>query len=61
MMYSGHSNTLPCFKGGERGMQELIERFNPRIDDEDGTLNIFTQNLINKALNDYRTRWYDKY
>ncbi len=61
MMYSGHGNTLPCFQAGDKCIEELYARFNPKIDDDDGALNVFTQELINTALNNYRTHWYDKF
>jgi len=44
MMYSGQRQTLPCFKAGDRVIQELENRLNPlKGQDDDGKLNIFIQ------------------
>jgi hypothetical protein len=48
MMYVGHGSALPCFKAGDKCIDSLYNRFNPKIEDkDDGAINIFTQNLIN--------------
>ncbi len=39
MMFSGHGDTLPCFQKGEEAIQQLEERFNPRVQEKD--LNVF--------------------
>ncbi len=42
MMYSSCGDLLSCFKGGENCINELENRFNPKVND-DGELNIFVQ------------------
>ena len=61
MMYTSHGEELPCFEGGERCVEELELRFNPERVRDIGDLNIYIQNMINESLDNYRTRWYDKF
>jgi len=60
MMYTGHGTTLPCLKKGEIAIRELESRFNPRVV-SDAELFVFTQNLINASLDNWRAKWYDKF
>lgn len=60
MMYSGHGTTLPCFKRGQQCITDLEKRLNPRAK-TDAELYVFTQNLINESLDNWRARWYDKF
>ncbi|CAD8065540.1 unnamed protein product [Paramecium sonneborni] len=60
MMYTGHGTTLPCFSKGELALKELEDRFNPRTT-SDAELFVFVQELINKSLDNWRARWYDKF
>ncbi|CAD8090552.1 unnamed protein product [Paramecium primaurelia] len=60
MMYSGHGYTLPCFSKGESAIHELESRFNPACSN-DGEISVFTQNLINQSLDNWRAKWYDKF
>ena len=50
-MYSGHGQSLPCFKTGEKSIIDLEERFNPPMKDVDGELNIFTQKFVFSIFN----------
>ena len=43
MMYSGHGQSLPCFKDGEKCIEDLEKRFNPDKNEKNEELNIFTQ------------------
>ncbi|CAD8169336.1 unnamed protein product [Paramecium octaurelia] len=60
MMYSGHGYTLPCFSKGESAIHDLESRFNPPCSN-DGEISVFTQNLINQSLDNWRAKWYDKF
>ncbi|CAD8156732.1 unnamed protein product [Paramecium pentaurelia] len=60
MMYTGHGTTLPCFAKGELALKELEDRFNPRVA-SDAELFVYVQGLINKSLDNWRARWYDKF
>ncbi|CAK62421.1 unnamed protein product (macronuclear) [Paramecium tetraurelia] len=60
MMYTGHGTTLPCFQKGEVALKELENRFNPRVA-SDAELFVYVQGLINKSLDNWRARWYDKF
>ncbi|CAD8090047.1 unnamed protein product [Paramecium primaurelia] len=60
MMYSGHGYTLPCFSKGEIAIHDLESRFNPPCSN-DGEISVFTQNLINQSLDNWRAKWYDKF
>jgi len=63
MMYSSHGENLPCFKGGERAIIELEERFSPPGVSLNNDHEIFTycQHLINQSLDNWRAKCYDKY
>ncbi|CAD8062202.1 unnamed protein product [Paramecium sonneborni] len=60
MMFTGHGTTLPCFQKGEVALKELENRFNPRVA-SDAELYVYVQELINKSLDNWRARWYDKF
>ncbi|CAK4646296.1 hypothetical protein LEN26_016956 [Aphanomyces euteiches] len=59
MMVAGNED-LPCFQGDPRGtVDRLAERFRPDLsvpECED-----FVHQLIDASLDNWRTRWYDKY
>ncbi|EGR34783.1 phosphatidylinositol 4-kinase, putative [Ichthyophthirius multifiliis] len=61
MMYEGEGSNMQCFQKGETCIQELYQRFNPQGISNDGDLNVFCNNLINQSLDNWRTKWYDKY
>ncbi|CAD8050668.1 unnamed protein product [Paramecium sonneborni] len=60
MMYTGHGTTLPCFQKGDQAIKELYARFNPKVK-SDAELYVHVQSLINKSLDNWRARWYDKF
>ncbi|CAD8043480.1 unnamed protein product [Paramecium primaurelia] len=60
MMYTGHGTTLPCFSKGEQTLKELQLRFNPKVQSS-AELYVHVQELIDKSLDNWRARWYDKF
>jgi hypothetical protein len=61
MMYSSSGATMPCFEKGESAIKELELRFNPPDIVNDPQLSQHCQQLINLSLDNWRTRWYDKW
>ncbi|CAD8153192.1 unnamed protein product [Paramecium octaurelia] len=59
MMYSGHKNSMPCFKRGDKSITQLEERF--YLQEENQRLNVICQNIINSSIDNWRAKWYDKY
>ncbi|CAD8052440.1 unnamed protein product [Paramecium sonneborni] len=60
MMYTGHGTTLPCFSKGEQTLKELQLRFNPKVQSQ-AELYVHVQELIDKSLDNWRAKWYDKF
>ncbi|CCI40885.1 unnamed protein product [Albugo candida] len=59
MMLSGNEH-LPCFAGDPKGTMERFEsRFQPQLDIN--ACEDFVHDLIDASLNNWRTKWYDKY
>lgn len=59
MMLAGNRD-LPCFVGGQAAvLNGLHDRFKP--DASRQTCVRFVNDLIDKSMNNWRTRWYDKY
>ena len=59
MMLVGNAD-LPCFSGGKRAVIEgLKERFKPGA--RTSECQVFVNQLIDRSINNWRTRWYDKY
>lgn len=61
MMYSSHGSAMPCFEKGEQTIKDLEERFNPTNITNDLQLSEHCQRLINLSLDNWATRWYDKW
>lgn len=61
MMYSSSGATMPCFEKGELAIKDLESRFNPPEIMNDLLLSEHCQKLINLSLDNWRTRWYDKW
>lgn len=60
LMYSSYGSTMPCFTRGNEAIQVLEERFNPP-GETDAQVSAFCQNLVNCSLDNWRSRWYDKW
>uniref|UniRef100_K3XAX2 1-phosphatidylinositol 4-kinase n=1 Tax=Globisporangium ultimum (strain ATCC 200006 / CBS 805.95 / DAOM BR144) TaxID=431595 RepID=K3XAX2_GLOUD len=59
MMFVGNAD-LPCFAGGKRTVIEgLRARLKPG--ERTSTCQVFVNQLIDQSINNWRTRWYDKY
>ncbi|KAG3157573.1 hypothetical protein PI124_g10596 [Phytophthora idaei] len=59
MMFVGNAD-LPCFAGGKRAVIEgLRARLKPGA--RTSTCQVFVNQLIDQSINNWRTRWYDKY
>ncbi|KAJ0398832.1 hypothetical protein P43SY_004963 [Pythium insidiosum] len=59
MMLVGNAD-LPCFAGGKRAVVEgLRERLKPGA--RTSECQTFVNHLIDRSINNWRTRWYDKY
>lgn len=59
MMLVGNSD-LPCFAGGKKAVIEgLRARLKPGA--RTSTCQVFVNQLIDQSINNWRTRWYDKY
>lgn len=59
MMLNGNEH-LPCFAGDARGtVERLAERFQPDLDIN--SCEDFVHALIDASLDNWRTKWYDKY
>ncbi|KAL4087696.1 hypothetical protein PRIC1_013584 [Phytophthora ramorum] len=59
MMLVGNSD-LPCFAGGKKAVIEgLRARLKPGA--RTSTCQVFVNKLIDESINNWRTRWYDKY
>ncbi|KAI9914533.1 hypothetical protein PsorP6_007843 [Peronosclerospora sorghi] len=59
MMLVGNDD-LPCFAGGKKAaMEGLRARLKPGA--RTSTCQVFVNQLIDQSINNWRTRWYDKY
>ena len=59
MMLVGNAD-LPCFAGGKKAVVEgLRSRLKPGA--RTSTCQMFVNQLIDQSINNWRTRWYDKY
>jgi phosphatidylinositol kinase/protein kinase (PI-3 family) len=59
MMLVGNAD-LPCFAGGKKAVVEgLRARLKPGA--RTSTCQLFVNQLIDQSINNWRTRWYDKY
>jgi phosphatidylinositol 4-kinase len=54
-MYKSHGDMMNCFDKGEKAIEELVARLNP-----EGSKENFCFELINKSLDNWRAKWYDK-
>ncbi len=59
MVVSGNE-TLPCFGGRPQATVEALrQRFQPELNDR--ACSEFVNGLIDQSLDNWRTRWYDRY
>ena len=61
MMYSSHGTSLPCFARGESVILELKNRFHPKPRMKAHDYLKHVDELIEYSLDNWRTKWYDKY
>lgn len=61
MMYSSSGMSMPCFEKGEEAIRQIELRFNPDGVTTDSQLNIHCQKLINSSLDNWATKWYDRF
>jgi phosphatidylinositol 4-kinase B len=61
LMYSSYGKTMPCFAKGDEAIYELEKRFNPPGVSNDAEISVYCQNLINSSIDNWRSRWYDKW
>jgi phosphatidylinositol 4-kinase len=61
MMRNGTGDTLPCFIGGEPAVQALRDRFKSSQDLSEADSREYINRLIDQSLDNWRTRWYDRY
>jgi phosphatidylinositol 4-kinase len=53
--------TMPCFAKGEAAIAALEKRINPPGIINDSLLNEHCQNLINESLDNWASKWYDRF
>lgn len=61
MMLYGHKNSLPCFEKGDMLISELKNRFFPKEKMKASDYLSHVDSLISQSINNWRTKWYDKY
>ena len=68
MMYCGHGKNLPCFVGGilllnpgNDTIDELRQRFIPRKNMKKHDFISHVNSLIGSSIDNWRTKWYDKF
>ncbi|KAL4507121.1 hypothetical protein ABPG72_001914 [Tetrahymena utriculariae] len=61
MFYSSHGASLPCFEKGEDAIKALEERFNPKNIKLENEYFVHTNQLIDQSLDNWKSRWYDKW
>lgn len=61
MMYCGHGKHLPCFENKENTIEALKSRFYPRPEMNKVDYMRHVDNLIEQSIDNWRTRWYDKF
>ena len=61
MMYCGYGKNMECFENGEDTLKDLKERFKPKEKMKKKDYLKLVDNLIQSALQSWRTKWYDKY
>jgi phosphatidylinositol 4-kinase len=52
---------MPCFEKGELAITEMEKRFNPTDAINDAQLNLHCQKLIDRSLDNWRSKWYDRW
>jgi phosphatidylinositol kinase/protein kinase (PI-3 family) len=61
MMYCGHGKHLPCFENKEFTIEALKSRFCPRPNMTKVDYMRHVDSLIEQSIDNWRTRWYDKF
>lgn len=61
MMYCGHGSNLPCFERREETLEELKSRFVPKRNMKKHDYIRHVDELIEQSIDNWRTKWYDKY
>lgn len=61
MMYCGYGKNMECFENEEDTLKDLKERFKPKEKMKKKDYLKLVDDLIQSALQSWRTKWYDKY
>jgi phosphatidylinositol kinase/protein kinase (PI-3 family) len=61
MMYSSSGMSMPCFEKRDEAIRQIELRFNPERVVTDAQLNLHCQKLINSSLDNWATKWYDRF
>ena len=61
MMWCGTGNSLPCFEGKQKCIDDLKRRLCPRENMTRGDLLRFVDGLIEQSVDNWRTKWYDMF
>jgi hypothetical protein len=61
MMYCGHGNKLACFEKGHQTVEDLRLRFVPKSGMSKTDYMRHVDSLIEQSIDNWRTKWYDKY
>ena len=61
MMWCGTGNSLPCFEGKQKCIDDLKRRLCPRENMSRIDLFKFVDGLINQSVDNWRTKWYDMF
>lgn len=61
MMYSANGMSMPCFSKGEATITAMEARINPNKTPNDLLLNEHCQQLINLSLDNWASKWYDRF
>jgi phosphatidylinositol 4-kinase len=61
MMYSSGGMSMPCFGKGEATITALEARINPAGLTNDSLLNEHCQELVNRSLDNWASKWYDRF
>lgn len=61
MMFCGHGGNLPCFQKGQLAIDEMKARFVPRKNMKNHDYIELVDQLIEASIDNWRTKWYDKY
>jgi hypothetical protein len=61
MSRTGSGASLPCFAGGEAGVETLKQRLEPRENMSEGDCRTYMNTVIDESLDHWTTTCYDRY